>query len=101
MNSRERSALDRTFGALADPTRRAILIRLARGPASVGELAAPFALSLPAISRHLKVLADAALIHNRREGKRRRCQLRPESFSGARDFFDLQQMRQLISRTPA
>ena len=85
MPSLDRSALDRTFNALADPTRRAILVRLARGPASVGELAEPFAMSLPAISRHLKVLAEAALIHNQREGKRRRCQLRPEGLGSARD----------------
>ncbi|HEX3835604.1 MAG TPA: metalloregulator ArsR/SmtB family transcription factor [Steroidobacteraceae bacterium] len=86
MNSLEQSSLDRSFQALADPTRRAILVRLARGPATVGELAAPFALSLPAISRHLKVLGEAAMIHNRRDGKRRRCQLRPEAFGGARDW---------------
>jgi DNA-binding transcriptional ArsR family regulator len=54
--------LDRTFAALADPTRRAIVTRLARGDASVMELAAPFAMSLPAISRHLKVLERAGLI---------------------------------------
>ena len=90
MNSAERSALDRTYNALADPTRRAILVRLARGPASVGELAEPFAMSLPAISRHLKVLAEAALIHNQRDGKRRRCQLRPEALGTARDWLDFQ-----------
>jgi DNA-binding transcriptional ArsR family regulator len=88
MNALERSTLDRTFNALADPTRRAILVRLARGSASVGELAEPFAMSLPAISRHLKVLAEAALIENRRDGKRRRCQLRPEALGGARDWLD-------------
>ncbi len=88
MNTQERSTLDRTFNALSDPTRRAILVRLARGPASVGELAEPFAMSLPAISRHLKVLAEAALIHNQREGKRRRCQLRPEALGSARDWLD-------------
>jgi DNA-binding transcriptional ArsR family regulator len=90
MNTVERSTLDRTFNALSDPTRRAILVRLARGPASVGELAEPFAMSLPAISRHLKVLAEASLIHNQREGKRRRCQLRPEALGGARDWLDFQ-----------
>jgi DNA-binding transcriptional ArsR family regulator len=88
MNPAERSGLDRTFNALADPTRRAILVRLARGPASVGELAEPFAMSLPAISRHLKVLAQAALIQNQREGKGRRCQLRPEALGNARDWLD-------------
>ncbi len=88
MNTQERGALDRTFNALADPTRRAILVRLARGPASVGELAQPFAMSLPAVSRHLKVLAAAALIDNQRDGKSRRCQLRPEALGGARDWLD-------------
>jgi DNA-binding transcriptional ArsR family regulator len=84
------ASLDHTFNALADPTRRAILARLAVGPATVGELAAPFAMSLPAISRHLKVLAEASLIDNRREGKHRRCRLRPESLSGAQDWLDFQ-----------
>jgi DNA-binding transcriptional ArsR family regulator len=88
MNSLERTSLDRTFNALGDPTRRAILVRLARGPATVGELAEPFAMSLPAISRHLKVLAEAALIRNERDGKSRRCQLRPEALGGARDWLD-------------
>ena len=88
MNAVERSSLDRTFNALADPTRRAILARLARGPATVGELAQPFAMSLPAVSRHLRVLAEASLIHNQRAGKSRRCQLRPEALGGARDWLD-------------
>jgi DNA-binding transcriptional ArsR family regulator len=90
MNSPAPQFLDRTFTALADPTRRAILVRLARGPATVGELAQPFAMSLPAISRHLKVLTEAALIDNRREGKGRRCQLRPEGLGSARDWLDFQ-----------
>lgn len=90
MNSVARNALDRTFNALADPTRRAILARLARGPATVGELAEPFAMSLPAVSRHLKVLVEASLIHNQRDGKGRRCQLRPETLGGARDWLDFQ-----------
>src|SRR6059058_4484958 len=59
--------LDRTFSALADPTRRAILARLARGEASVTELAAPFEMSLPAVSKHLKVLERAGLIARGRE----------------------------------
>jgi DNA-binding transcriptional ArsR family regulator len=90
MNSAAPQSLDRTFTALADPTRRAILMRLARGPATVGELAQPFAMSLPAVSRHLKVLTEAALIDNRREGKGRRCQLRPEALGSARDWLDFQ-----------
>jgi DNA-binding transcriptional ArsR family regulator len=63
--------LDATFAALADPTRRAILARLARGEASVGELAEPFDMSQPAISKHLKVLERAGLITSGREAQRR------------------------------
>jgi len=63
--------LDSTFAALADPTRRAILARLAAGEASVGELAAPFAMSQPAISKHLKVLEKAGLVSRGRDAQRR------------------------------
>jgi DNA-binding transcriptional ArsR family regulator len=69
------SNLDITFGALSDPTRRAILARLAQGEATVGELAEPFEISLPAISRHLKVLENAGLIVRRVEGAKRPCRL--------------------------
>ena len=69
--------LDATFAALADPTRRAILARLARGEATVMELAAPFEMTQPAVSRHLKVLERAGLIVRRAEGTRRPCQLAP------------------------
>lgn len=68
--------LDATFAALADPTRRAIVTRLARGDATVQELAEPFDISLPAISRHLKVLEQAGLITRGREAQRRPCHLR-------------------------
>jgi DNA-binding transcriptional ArsR family regulator len=64
-----------TFSALADPTRRAILARLARGDTSVSALAAPFDISLPAVSRHLKVLEQAGLVARGREGKWRPCRL--------------------------
>ena len=67
--------LDETFFALADPTRRAILARLARGEATVNELAEPFDMSQPAISRHLKVLEAAQLIVRRVDGTRRPCKL--------------------------
>jgi DNA-binding transcriptional ArsR family regulator len=80
--------LNDTFAALADPTRRAILVRLAQGEATVGELALPFAMSLPAISRHLKVLEEAALISNERYGKHRRCRLKPEALAAAADWLD-------------
>ena len=67
--------LSATFGALADPTRRAILARLASGEASVTELAEPFAMSMPAISKHLKVLERAGLIRRGREAQWRPCRL--------------------------
>src|SRR5713101_5246320 len=67
--------LDATFAALADPTRRAILARLAAGERSVTELAAPFAMSLPAVSKHLKVLQGAGLISRGREAQWRPCRL--------------------------
>ena len=69
------AALDATFQALADPTRRAILARLALGEASVMELAEPFAMSQPAISKHLKVLENAGLISRGRDAQRRPCKL--------------------------
>jgi DNA-binding transcriptional ArsR family regulator len=67
--------LDATFAALADPTRRAILARLALGEASVTELAEPFAMSQPAISKHLKVLERAGLVSRGRDAQRRPCRL--------------------------
>ncbi|WP_334141450.1 ArsR/SmtB family transcription factor [Rhabdothermincola sp.] len=75
------TALDRfdaVFAALSDPTRRAIVQRLAEGEATVLELAEPFPISLPAISRHLKILEQAGLISRRRDGQRRPCRLQPE-----------------------
>ncbi|MBM3567811.1 MAG: helix-turn-helix transcriptional regulator [Alphaproteobacteria bacterium] len=80
--------LDRTFAALADPTRRAILARLALGQASVTELAEPFAISLPAISRHLKVLERAALISRAAEGQFRPCALTADPLRQASDWLD-------------
>jgi DNA-binding transcriptional ArsR family regulator len=68
-------SLDATLTALSDPTRRAILARLAQGEATVNELAAPFPISQPAISRHIRVLADAGLIVQRVEGTKRPCRL--------------------------
>jgi DNA-binding transcriptional ArsR family regulator len=68
-------SLSTTFAALADPTRRAILARLAAGPATVKELAAPFAISGPAVSKHLRVLERAGLVRRGREAQRRPCRL--------------------------
>jgi len=70
--------LDRAFGALADPTRRAIIARLTTGDAGVLELTARFPMTQPAISKHLKVLESAGLISRRREAQRRLCQLEPQ-----------------------
>jgi DNA-binding transcriptional ArsR family regulator len=75
--------LDLLFGALADATRRSIVERLAAGDATVTELAAPFSISLPAISRHLKVLERASLITRSRQGRWRRARLSPTSLAGA------------------
>ena len=76
------------FTALADPTRRAILVRLAQGEATVGGLSRPFEISAPAISRHLKVLEQAELITNVRRGKERVCRLRPDTLAKAKDWLD-------------
>jgi DNA-binding transcriptional ArsR family regulator len=75
--------LDHTFHALADPTRRAILARLAQGEATVNELAAPFTISLPAISKHLKVLEQAGLISRSRDAQYRPCRLEPGPLNDA------------------
>jgi DNA-binding transcriptional ArsR family regulator len=78
--------LSATFSALADPTRRAILMRLAEGEASVGELAKPFDLSLPTVSRHLKVLEEASLIERQKDAQWRRCRLTPEPLRTADEW---------------
>jgi DNA-binding transcriptional ArsR family regulator len=79
----DRRTLDAVFAALADPTRRAILARLAAGEASVMELAAPFAMTHPAISKHLKVLEHAGLISRGREAQRRPCRLQAKPLAEA------------------
>jgi DNA-binding transcriptional ArsR family regulator len=75
--------LSSTFSALADPTRRAILARLSQGEASVGDLAEPFAMSLPAVSKHLKVLERAGLITRGREAQWRPCRLKADPMKDA------------------
>lgn len=69
--------LDYAFAALADPTRRAMVARLAQGEATVGDLAAPHAMSLPAVSKHLKVLERAGLVARRKDGRVHHCRLEP------------------------
>src|SRR5579863_2782513 len=81
-------ALSSTFHALADPTRRAILARLALGETSVGELAEPFAISQPAISKHLKVLERAGLISRSRDAQYRPCRLEPEALKSIDVWLD-------------
>ena len=81
-------AIGSVFTALADPTRRAILVHLAQGEATVGVLSRPFEISAPAISRHLKVLEQAELITNERRGKERVCRLRPDTLAKAKDWLD-------------
>jgi DNA-binding transcriptional ArsR family regulator len=82
------SQLDLIFAALADPTRRAILARLARGEATVNELAEPFDVSLPAVSKHLKVLERAGLISRGREAQWRPCRLEPGPLEEASTWID-------------
>ncbi len=78
--------LDRVFGALGDRTRRAMLQRLSRRPHSVTELARPFAMSLPAASKHIRVLERAGLIRRRRDGRVHRCSLDPRRLKEATDW---------------
>lgn len=80
--------LDATFVALADPTRRAILARLLDGEASVAELAQPFAMSQPAISKHLKMLERAGLISRGRDAQRRPCRIEGQPLAAARDWLE-------------
>src|SRR6185437_14556283 len=81
-------ALSATFHALADPTRRAILARLALGEVSVGELAEPFDMSLPAVSKHLKVLEHAGLISRGRDAQYRPCKLEPMALKSIDDWLE-------------
>ncbi len=76
-------SLDHLFQALADPTRRGIVDRLARGPASVSELAAPFAMSLPAVVQHLQVLEASGLVRSQKVGRVRTCRIEPTALQGA------------------
>src|SRR4051812_30591839 len=85
---REAARLDATFAALADPTRRAILARLAAGDASVAELAAPFDMSQPAVSKHLKVLERAGLVSRSRDAQRRPRRLEAKPLAEANDWLE-------------
>jgi len=78
--------LDPVFQALGDPTRRAIVDRLSRGPASVSTLAAPLAMSLPAVMQHLRVLEASGLIHSEKVGRVRTCRIEPMAMETAEDW---------------
>ncbi|MBL8069380.1 MAG: helix-turn-helix transcriptional regulator [Armatimonadetes bacterium] len=80
--------LSATFSALADPTRRAILARLTTGECTVNELAAPFDITLPAITKHLKVLEGAGLIERSRQAQYRPCRLNPEPLQAANQYIE-------------
>jgi len=77
------SHLDHVFGALADPTRRAILARLSEGEASVGELARPFAMALPSLMKHIRVLEAGGLVESQKSGRVRTCRLKPAAMAHA------------------
>lgn len=81
-------ALDRVFHALAEPTRRAIVERLSRGPASVSELAAPFAMSLPAVVQHLAVLEESGLVTSEKVGRVRTCRVEAKTLSLAEQWIN-------------
>jgi len=83
--------LSTTLAAIADPTRRDILARLAEGEATVNEIAAPYDISLPAVSKHLKVLERAGLIERTRDAQRRPCRLRPEPLREASKWIGMYQ----------
>jgi DNA-binding transcriptional ArsR family regulator len=87
-NAMPTDRLSATFAALADPTRRAILARLALGETSVTELAEPFDMSLPAVSKHLKVLERAGLIARGREAQWRPCRIEPNALKGVDDWLE-------------
>jgi DNA-binding transcriptional ArsR family regulator len=82
------SDLDRLFQALADPARRAMVERLSRGPAPVGELARPLPMSLPAAMQHLDVLQAAGLVRSEKIGRVRICAIKPEAFSKAEEWIN-------------
>lgn len=88
--------LDRTFHALSDPTRRAMVQRLSRGPATVSELAKPLAISLPAVMQHLAVLEDSGVVTSKKVGRVRTCQVEPKALTAAERW--ITERRQLWER---
>ena len=86
-------SLDRTFSALADPTRRDILARLSRGPASISQLAEPFDISLPGVLKHVRILEEANLVTSEKHGRIRECRLGPEHMDDATRWIEVQRHR--------
>jgi DNA-binding transcriptional ArsR family regulator len=86
LNYRPRGEVDRVFHALADPSRRIIVERLSRGPASVGELAHPLPMSLPAVVQHLQVLESSGLVRSEKRGRVRTCQIEPAALRPAEQW---------------
>jgi len=84
------AALDLTFRALADPTRRAVVQALGRGPATVGDLAKPFDMALPSFLQHLKMLEESGLVETRKQGRVRTCTLKPEALAAAESWLEAQ-----------
>ena len=82
----QQEALDRAFGALSDPTRRAMVMRLTSGPASVGELAEPFAMAMPTLLQHVRVLEKSGLIETEKIGRVRTCSLQAEVLAGTEQW---------------
>ena len=82
------SSLDHTFAALSDVTRRAIVSRLSDGERAMSDLAAPFEMSLTAVSKHVRVLSDAGLVHVEKRGRTRYCRLQPEGLKGAAEWLN-------------
>jgi DNA-binding transcriptional ArsR family regulator len=87
------SRLDRTFSALADPTRRHILERLGHGPATIGELAQPFDISLPGLLKHVRILQEANLVITEKQGRTRQCRLGSEHLDDAAQWIRSYQRR--------
>ncbi|HLJ53792.1 MAG TPA: metalloregulator ArsR/SmtB family transcription factor [Chthonomonadaceae bacterium] len=83
-----RQPLDRVFFALSDPTRRSIVMRLAQGEATMTDLSKPFSISLPGLTKHLQILADADLIERRKRGRSQHCRLNPVAMRDAAEWLD-------------
>ena len=89
LNHMVQRLLDRTFSALADPTRRGILVRLTRGPASISELAEPFGITLTGMKKHVQVLEEARLVTTEKVGRTRHCRLGPEGLEDAMQWIQM------------